>query len=377
MAIDCRSVPDDETLIEWVDGDAPVAFERRLERREAIADGPHLFARLIQRHAAPQPADGAEPVVAARHLVRREHDRLPEAGIDAIEAAGRQNPDDLVRLAIEHDVAMQNIWIACEPALPHRVGEDDDAVGAWLILAWQEGAAERGLHAEDGEEVGRDHHARDSRGIALSGQRGVEPSGGRERLERRAQSLPVDEVERADPVARRWRRRFPHPDHPFRLGIGQRLQQHRVHETEHRRVRADADRHDADGHDRKARITLQEEQTVAEVLGERFDPPNAAAIAVLFPDALDAAEAAAGGAARLLWRQPGRARVPFGHLEMRLHLVVELAIEAAGADERQQAAKERARRHDLASRNLATSAVARSQFATSTRSWRVPAAVSE
>ena len=74
---------------------------------------------------------------------------------------------------------------------------------------------------------------------------------------------------------------------------------------------------------------------------------------------------------------PAAQRVAFGHLEMRLHLVVELAIEAAGADERQQAAKEPARRHDLASRNLATSAVARSQLATSTRSWRVPAAVSE
>ena len=110
-----------ETLIEWVEGDAPIAFERGLERREPIADGFHLFACLLQRHTAPQPADGAEPVVAARHLIRREHDRLPEAGIEAIEAAGRQNPDDLVRLAIEHDVAMQNVRIACESALPHRV----------------------------------------------------------------------------------------------------------------------------------------------------------------------------------------------------------------------------------------------------------------
>ena len=75
--------------------------------------------------------------------------------------------------------------------------------------------------------------------------------------------------------------------------------------------------------------------------------------------------------------RPGRERVALGQLEMRQHLAVELAIEAPRADEREQPANERPRRHDLASRNLATSAVARSQFATSTRSWRVPAAVSE
>ena len=70
-------------------------------------------------------------------------------------------------------------------------------------------------------------------------------------------------------------------------------------------------------------------------------------------------------------------RVALGQLQVRPHLVVQLGVEAARADQREQPAKEEPGRHDLASRNLATSAVARSQFSTSTRSWRVPAAVSE
>ena len=119
--IDWRSVPVDEILIERVERDAPIAFERRLQRPEAIAHRLHFLTRLIERHAAPETADGAEPMIAARALIRREHDRLPEAGIHAIETAGRQHPDNLVRLAVEHDVAMQNGGIACESALPHRV----------------------------------------------------------------------------------------------------------------------------------------------------------------------------------------------------------------------------------------------------------------
>ena len=165
--IDWRRRAGDEILIERIDRHAPVAFERRLERRQARADRAHLLARLVQAHAAPEPADGAEPVVAARELIRREHDRLPEAGVLAIEAAGRQNADDLVRLAVEHDVAVRG-----SPGSPPKRA----CQAAWLstttglapgsILAGEERAAERGLHAEHLEVVGRHQRARQPRRIA-------------------------------------------------------------------------------------------------------------------------------------------------------------------------------------------------------------------
>ena len=74
--------------------------------------------------------------------------------------------------------------------------------------------------------------------------------------------------------------------------------------------------------------------------------------------------------------RPDGDRIALGQLEVGPDFVVELAVHPPRPD---SASSRRERRggHDFASRNLATSAVARSQFATSTRSCRVPAAVSE
>jgi hypothetical protein len=316
-------------------------------------------------------------MIAARALLRCEDDRLPEALEGTIEAAGRQDPDDLVRLAVEHDVVIQDRPVAAETCLPCGMAEDDDVAGAWLIFVGKERTPERSLHAENIEIIGRHEHACESYRIAVRGERDVQTSRGRKRFERRAEPLPVHEIERADPVAGRRRRRFPHADNPFRVGIGQRLQKHGVDQAEHGGVGADADGHHADGHERKPRIPSQEQQAVADVPHERIDPPHAAAVAVLFLHPLDAAEASAGGETRICRRQPCRDAVPLGHLQVLPHLVVELRIELARADERGQPANERHGRHDPASRNRATSAVARCQFATSTRNWRVPAAVRE
>ena len=98
---------------------------------------------------------------------------------------------------------------------------------------------------------------------------------------------------------------------------------------------------------------------------------------MLFLHPIDAPEAAAGHAARFLRRKTVGEGIALGQLQVRPDLAVQFALEPPGADEREQAANEQPRGHGLASRNLATSAVARSQFATSTRSWRVPAAVKE
>jgi hypothetical protein len=79
----------DEIPIERLDGHAPLLLEGRLERREARADGLHLFPCLIQRDSAPEATHGAEPVVAAGALLRREDNWFPEALESTVEAAGR------------------------------------------------------------------------------------------------------------------------------------------------------------------------------------------------------------------------------------------------------------------------------------------------
>ena len=78
----------------------------------------------------------------------------------------------------------------------------------------------------------------------------------------------------------------------------------------------------------------------------------------------------------LLGREPAGHGVPFGQFKVRGHLVVELAIEPALADQREQPVERVPEAHALAPSTRATSALACSHCATSTLSWRAPALVS-
>ena len=115
----------------------------------------------------------------------------------------------------------------------------------------------------------------------------------------------------------------------------------------------------------------------AKSLPQRFDPSKTAALAMLFLHLFDASEAAARRQARLRRRQAARHALSFRQLQMGENLVIQLAIQPPLAGQRQQSLHHAPQRHDDASRKRATSAVALSQFATSTRTCFRPAAVSE
>ena len=95
-----------------------------------------------------------------------------------------------------------------------------------------------------------------------------------------------------------------------------------------------------------------------------------------FLDRLDAAEALARGPSGVLGREAGGDQIAFGELEVRRDLGVELRVHFPGAAEGEEPVNDAARAHAFASRNLATSAVARSQLATATRSCSAPVSVS-
>ncbi len=279
-------------------------------------------------------------------------------------------------LAVEDDGAADDRSVATEAVLPDRVTQDDDRGGAALLVVRLERAAQCRLDPEDLEIVGRYQHAVQPRGLPAAGQRHAQSSRGRQRLERSAEPLPVQEIERADAVARRRRRRFEHTDDAFGLGIRERLQQHGIDQAEHGSVGANANRHHPDRDGGKAAIPQQQLQPVADVTQERVDPADGALIAMRFLHRFDAAEPAPGLAPGLLGRQARGQAVTLGHLEVGQHLALELALEPPRGHERLQS-PDQPPAHGFTARNLATRAVARSQFATSTRSWRVPAAVSE
>ena len=116
----------------------------------------------------------------------------------------------------------------------------------------------------------------------------------------------------------------------------------------------------------------QQQESVANVLQQRVEPAGAAVIAMRLLHLLDAAKIAARRRARVRRRQSGGQGVPFRQLQMRPHFVVELPVEPAASGQGEQALYERSKVHDFASRNLATSAVALSQFSTSTCSCFAP-----
>ena len=91
----------------------------------------------------------------------------------------------------------------------------------------------------------------------------------------------------------------------------------------------------------------------------------------------DAAEGTSRLEPRLLGRQPAGEAVLLRQFQVRLHLVVQLAIQAIAADQRQQAIDEAPEAHALPSSTRDTSARVCSQLATSTCSCIAPVLVSE
>src|SRR5450631_350645 len=97
---------------------------------------------------------------------------------------------------------------------------------------------------------------------------------------------------------------------------------------------------------------------------------------MFFLHLLDPSKANPGSPPSFFARQPASHRIPFRQLDVGNNLAIQLLIETPLAHQGQQTLHRPADRHDD-SRNRATSAVAFSQFATSTGSRFRPARVSE
>ena len=135
--------------------------------------------RLGQGDPGLEAADRVQPVHARRQLALVEAVEAPEAGrlverpiARAIEHAGRQHADHLVRLVVEQQVAAEDAGVAAEVRLPGGVADQHHLGGAGLVFFGPEAAADHRLHAEHGEVIRRhvasgeadrlavDHHRR-------------------------------------------------------------------------------------------------------------------------------------------------------------------------------------------------------------------------
>ena len=135
-------------------------------------------------------------------------------------------------------------------------------------------------------------------------------------------------------------RRLPQHRQPLRLRKRQRLQHRRVHDAEHDGVGADAEGQREDGDGGEAGRGTQRADRVADVLPQLVEPADRTCVALRLLGLLDAAEGAARGEARLLGRQALADEVVFELAQVGRHLAGQLALGAAGTQERQQAHEE-------------------------------------
>src|SRR5262249_33883952 len=113
-------------------------------------DDVHLGARLLERDAGLQPADRTHPVKVARHVRGLEGKRLDDLYGAAVQAvAFVEHAHDLVRLAVENDVAAYDRGIRAETALPKPIAQQYHVFLADLVLVRLELAPEKQLRAVD------------------------------------------------------------------------------------------------------------------------------------------------------------------------------------------------------------------------------------
>ena len=207
-------------------------------------------------------------------LVRQRDRRHPELGVGRELDAGRHHADDRPRLAVDADGQAEHAAIAAVARLPEGVAEDHDALGARLVVAAPEAAAEEHRLAQQVEAVGGDPDARRvlrRRPRVAHGHRSAQ-EGGQAFVRGRA-GAPVEQVGPRDRLAAAGGRLALDAEdvEPVGLGEGQAADQDGVDQREHRGVDADAQGQGRNRHDAEPSILDEEAQREAQVLQQAHD----------------------------------------------------------------------------------------------------------
>ena len=207
-------------------------------------------------------------------LVRQRDRRHPELGVGRELDAGRHHADDRPRLAVDADGQAEHAAIAAVARLPEGVAEDHDALGARLVVAAPEAAAEEHRLAQQVEAVGGDPDARRvlrRRPRVAHGHRSAQ-EGGQAFVRGRA-GAPVEQIGPRDRLAAAGGRLALDAEdvEPVGLGEGQAADQDGVDQREHRGVDADAQGQGRNRHDAEPSILDEEAQREAQVLQQAHD----------------------------------------------------------------------------------------------------------
>src|SRR6185295_5204000 len=141
---------------------------------QALGDRGHVCLRLRERHSGFDSSHGLQRNRVSRLLPLRSNRKgNPElSGLFRKTKTRRHHSDDCAIYSIEADLLPDDRRVAAKVSSPKPVAQNDNHVLAGLLLIFGEGAAKRGVYAEDRKQTGGVPHAHDAHGI--TGAREVE-----------------------------------------------------------------------------------------------------------------------------------------------------------------------------------------------------------
>ncbi len=301
----------------------------------------HLGARLLERDARLQARNGEIGIVLAiDQLLRIECERRPDLIIARRKGELRPHyADNRVWHAAERDRLADDRPIAAESPTPQSVTQNRDLLVADLVFIFCEAADRR--HAQHGQHASGNTSAQQALWLgAPADQIEIRDRAHRgDVFEHVVARFIVVDVRHRDVAARQSpaRRRRPDVHEPIRIAVRQRPQQHAVHDAEHRRGRADAERDRQDGGCGEAGRPPHQPHAVLHVLREREQERDAARIARCLHQLRDGTELAARRVSCGLRRHAPHDVLLDEPLDVPAHLVAELGVDRIGSHQRPRA----------------------------------------
>ncbi len=231
-------------------------------------DRVQVVGGLRERGARLETADQPEKIVALE--LRRKRERDPGVCACRIAERRRHHRHDRIGFAVNGQRLSDGPRIAAVETLPERVAQRDHLAAVGHIVAGVDQAARRRRYAEHREEVAGHAIGEDLLRLAAAGDGGGPWRNRRERAERAIALAQGHELRPRHRRQRHGRVRVVCVNEPGRFSEGQRLEQHRVDDAEHRCVGANPQRERKHRRQREARVPQERADAVADVLDDLF-----------------------------------------------------------------------------------------------------------
>ncbi len=256
---------------------APTALAARERLGEVLGQRARLVPRRLERGARRQPPDDLEVPAASIPGGRREHRGCPDvAGAHTAERpfhveveALREHADHSERPVSQTERRAYDRGVRSEAPPPESFREHRHRVGVRSVVRPAVESSDEGLRA-DHVEVGRRRLGdADPLGLAVPEERAAVLGDRGERVERREIVAPGKVVGGGHHVALvATRVRLPNRNEPVRQPIGERFQEHAVHDRERHRGRRDRERHRQHDRSRESGTPPEKPETVRNVARE-------------------------------------------------------------------------------------------------------------